>query len=39
VVFENLGAATEFLQHVIAADGRGHEAHVGNVECDGDRDR
>ena len=31
------GTAT-FVQHMIAADSRGHEARVGDVDCDGDLD-
>jgi hypothetical protein len=37
-IFENLGGASAFAEHRIVADGRGHEARVGDVDCDGDLD-
>lgn len=36
-IFENDGAGN-FTEHVIAQDTRGHEARVGDVDCDGDLD-
>jgi len=36
-VFENDGTGA-FAEHTIAADTRGHEARVGDVDCDGDLD-
>lgn len=37
-MFENTDGAGNFEQHQIAEDARGHEARVGDVDCDGDLD-
>ena len=37
-IFENSDGRGTFTQHMIAADSRGHEARVGDVDCDGDLD-
>ncbi|MEO8185007.1 MAG: FG-GAP-like repeat-containing protein [Deltaproteobacteria bacterium] len=37
-IFENQNGASSFVEHRIVADGRGHEARVGDVDCDGDLD-
>ncbi|MES1205129.1 MAG: VCBS repeat-containing protein [Pseudomonadota bacterium] len=37
-IFENTDGKGTFLEHRIAADTRGHEARVGDVDCDGDLD-
>jgi hypothetical protein len=37
-IFENTDGRGTFAEHRIAADSRGHEARVGDVDCDGDLD-
>lgn len=37
-IFENTDGRGTFMEHRIAADSRGHEARVGDVDCDGDLD-
>jgi hypothetical protein len=37
-IYENTDGHGNFTQHTIAADTRGHEARVGDVDCDGDLD-
>jgi hypothetical protein len=37
-IFENSDGAGTFTEHRIFADSRGHEARVGDIECDGDLD-
>jgi hypothetical protein len=37
-IYENSDGRGAFVQHMIAADSRGHEARVGDVDCDGDLD-
>ena len=37
-IYENSDGKGTFVEHRIAADSRGHEARVGDVDCDGDLD-
>ncbi len=37
-IYENSDGKGTFVEHKIAADSRGHEARVGDVDCDGDLD-
>jgi FG-GAP-like repeat/FG-GAP repeat len=37
-IFENTNGKGAFVEHKIATDTRGHEARVGDVDCDGDLD-
>lgn len=37
-IYENTDGRGSFMEHRIAADSRGHEARVGDVDCDGDLD-
>jgi hypothetical protein len=37
-VFDNSDGKGAFVEHLIAADTRSHEARVGDVDCDGDLD-
>jgi hypothetical protein len=37
-IYENSDGQGTFVEHRIAADSRGHEARVGDVDCDGDLD-
>ena len=37
-IFENSDGHGKFVEHQIAVDSRGHEARVGDVDCDGDLD-
>jgi hypothetical protein len=37
-IYENTDGKGKFVEHTIAADWRGHEARVGDVDCDGDLD-
>jgi len=37
-IFENSDGHGTFVEHEIAVDSRGHEARVGDVDCDGDLD-
>lgn len=37
-IFENTDGQGTFAEHEILADSRGHEARVGDIDCDGDLD-
>ncbi|HEY8926358.1 MAG TPA: VCBS repeat-containing protein [Polyangia bacterium] len=37
-IYENSDGRGNFVEHEIAVDSRGHEARVGDVDCDGDLD-
>ncbi len=37
-IFENTDGKGTFVEHTIAANTRGHEAKIGDVDCDGDLD-
>lgn len=37
-IYDNSDGAGSFVEHLIAADTRSHEARVGDVDCDGDLD-
>jgi hypothetical protein len=37
-IWENTGSKTEFTEHAVSQTSRGHDARVGDVDCDGDLD-